>query len=83
MKMPVKYVVEMFMDRIAASKTYQKENYTDAHPLMYYEQGAAKLGSMIHKDTAALLHKLLKMLAEEGEDKTFAYIRKNVLKKGF
>lgn len=38
---------------------------------------------MIHKDTAALLHKLLKMLAEEGEDKTFAYIRKNVLKKGF
>lgn len=83
MKMPVKYVVEMFMDRIAASKTYEKENYTDAHPLMYYEMGAGKLGNMIHKDTAKLLHHLLKMLAEQGEEKTFAYIRKNVLKKGF
>ena len=33
MRMPVKYVLEMFMDRIAASKTYQKEKYTDASPL--------------------------------------------------
>lgn len=81
MKMPVKYVVEMFMDRIAASKTYQKDSYTNAHPLKYYEKGAAKLGPMIHKDTAALLHKLLKMLAEEGEEKTFAYVRNVVLKK--
>lgn len=76
MKMPVKYVVEMFMDRIAASKTYQRGNYRDSHPLEYYEKGAAKLGPMIHKDTAALLHKLLRMLAREGEDRTFAYIRK-------
>ena len=30
MKMPVKYVVEMFMDRIAASKIYMKEAYEDA-----------------------------------------------------
>ena len=50
-KMPTRYVVEMFMDRVAASKTYQGENYTDSHPLAYYEE------------------------------KTFAYIRKKVLKK--
>lgn len=81
MKMPVNYVVEMFMDRVAASKTYQKEKYTDQHPLQYYERGAGKLGKYIHKDTAELLHHLLKMLAEEGEDKTFAYIKKEVLKK--
>ncbi len=81
MKMPVNYVVEMFMDRIAASKTYQKDRYTNAHPLEYYEKGAAMLGPMIHKDTAALLHKLLKMLAKYGEDQTFAYIRNVVLKK--
>lgn len=80
-RMPVKYVVEMFMDRIAASKTYQGENYTDRHPLEYYERGAARLGDMIHPETAALLHKLLKMLARDGEDKTFAYIRRVVLKK--
>lgn len=83
MKMPVRYVAEMFVDRIAASKTYQKGNYRNEHPLAYYERGAAKLGRMIHPDTAALLHSLLKMLAEEGEEKTYAYIRNVVLKKGF
>ena len=81
MKMPVRYVVEMFCDRVAASKTYEGEAYEDRHPLEYYEKGAGRLGKMIHPDTAALLHKLLKMLAEEGEDKTFADIRRVVLKK--
>ena len=80
-KMPVKFVVEMVMDRIAASKTYAGKNYTDDYPLRYYENGASKLGKMIHPETAALLHKLLKMLADEGEEKTFAYIKKEVLKK--
>jgi hypothetical protein len=79
-KMPTKYVIEMFMDRVAASKTYQKGNYRDCHPLEYYEQGAARLGNMVHKDTAALLHHLLKMLAEQGEEKTFSYIRRVVMK---
>ena len=81
MKMPVKYVVEMFADRVAASKTYEGDRYEDSHPLQYYEKGAARLGKMVHPETAALLHHLLKMLAEEGEEKTFAYIRKEVLKK--
>ena len=80
-RMPVRYVIEMFMDRVAASKTYIKEEYTDRHPLAYYEKGAALLGNMIHKDTAALLYRLLKMLAEEGEEKTFAYIKRVILKK--
>ena len=80
MKMPVRYVVEMFIDRVAASKNYMKEKYTDQAPLEYYEKGAARLGKMIHPETAELLHQLLKMLAEEGEEKTCSYIRKNVLK---
>ncbi len=79
-KMPVKYVVEMFMDRIAASKTYQGEAYQATYPLEYYEKGAGKLGKMIHPDTAELLHFLLKMLAEKGEEETFRYIRRHVLK---
>ena len=29
MKMPVKYVAEMFCDRIAASRIYNKEKYTE------------------------------------------------------
>lgn len=80
MKMPVRYVVEMFIDRVAASKNYMKEKYTNQAPLEYYEKGAARLGKMIHPETAELLHQLLKMLAEEGEEKTCFYIRKYVLK---
>ncbi|MZK45644.1 DUF5662 family protein, partial [Dorea sp. BIOML-A1] len=80
LKMPLQYVVEMFMDRIAASKTYQGDAYRDNHPLEYYEKGAGRLGKMIHPDTAGLLHELLKMLAEEGEEKTFRYIKRVLLK---
>ena len=80
-KMPVKYVVEMFMDRVAASKNYQGENYNNTHPLEYYDHGAAKLGKMIHPDTARLLRSLLVMLAEKGEEKTFQYIRCEILGK--
>lgn len=31
---------------------------------------------LLHEESLALLEKLLKMLAKEGEDATFAYIRK-------
>ena len=78
MKMPKKYVVEMFMDRIAASKIYMKDKYTDASPLEYYLHGIA--GDWMHKDTRALLEELLYMLAADGEEKTFDYIRNTVLK---
>lgn len=78
MKMPLKYVVEMFIDRVAASKNYQKEKYTPESPWNYYAHGKGHY--MIHPDTQELLEKLLRMLAEEGEDQTFSYI-KNVLLK--
>lgn len=79
MKMPVKYVAEMFCDRIAASRIYNKEKYKDSDPLDYYIKG---LGHYImYPETDALLHKLLQMLADKGEEYTFEYIKKNVLKK--
>ena len=69
MKMPVKYVAEMFCDRIAASRIYNKEKYKDSDPLDYYIKG---LGHYImHPETDALLHKLLQMLADKGEEYTF------------
>ena len=83
MKMPARYVAEMFVDRISASKTYQRDKYEDKHQLQYYEQGAAMLGKKIHPETAELLHDLLKRLARDGEEKTYAYIRNVVLKKDF
>ena len=73
-KMPLIYVAEMFCDRVAASKIYMGENYTDASPLAYYRRGNAAQ-RLDHPDTAKLIEMLLVMLAEEGEDYTFAYIR--------
>jgi hypothetical protein len=78
-KMPGRYVVEMLMDRIAASKVYAGDKYDDSYPLRYFEQGT-KVMQFMHPETAALLHMLLRMLAEEGEDKTFAYVRRHLHK---
>ena len=72
-KMPLRFVKEMFCDRVAASKIYQGENYTDSHPIEYFIRGKAK--RFIHKETSELLEKLLTMLAEKGEKETFEYIR--------
>ena len=80
-KMPARYVAEMVMDRIAASKVYKKEAYTDATPLEYYNRTEKYI--TIHPETKKLLHKILKMLAVKGEAYTFAYIRKVLLKKGY
>ena len=40
-EMPKKYIVEMFCDRVAASKIYQGKKYTDAYPLEYFNRGKA------------------------------------------
>ena len=77
MKMPEKYVVEMFCDRVAACKTYHKGHYTQADAYEYYAK--AKGHYVMHSETEALLEKLLLMLKEQGEDATFAYIRTEIL----
>ena len=80
MRMPENYVVEMFLDRIAACKVYNGAAYRDSDPLAYYEKGGTE-AYVIHPDTKALLEKLLHMLAEQGEEATYRYICKEVLKK--
>lgn len=75
-KMPVKYVAEMFCDRVAAGKIYNGSNYTDDSPLEYFLK--AKSRRVIHPETSELLEELLTMLSKEGEDKTFAYLKKLV-----
>jgi hypothetical protein len=78
MKMPVRYVVEMFIDRVSASKNYLKENYRDDSALAYFQKGRGHY--LIHEDTEALLEYLLTMLAKRGERETYAYIKHMVLK---
>ena len=77
MKMPVNYVVEMYIDRVAASKNYQKENYRDDSALNYFLRGRGNY--LMHPETEELLERLLRMLAEKGERATEEYIRREVL----
>lgn len=79
MKMPMKYVTEMLMDRIAASKVYKKEAYTDTAPLEYYLGGKDK--TIIHDETRDMLEFLLRKLANEGEESLYSYIREELLSK--
>lgn len=73
-EMPLPYVLEMVCDRIAASKTYRGEQYTDRDPLAYYER--SRYYYIIHPKTDALLKELLTLLAEQGEEALFAGMRR-------
>lgn len=81
MEMPVKYVAEMLCDRIAACRVYQGDAYTDASAWQYYENGLRVNTMIMHPKTRELLENMLHMLAEKGEEETFAYIRREVLGK--
>ena len=81
MEMPVKYVAEMLCDRIAACRVYQGDAYTDASAWQYYESGLRVNTMIMHPKTRELLETMLHMLAEKGEEETFAYIRREVLGK--
>ena len=76
--MPKKYVVEMFLDRMAACKIYKGKEYTDSSALEYFNKN--KDHYVMHETTFNLLEELLIMLSEKGEKVTFAYIREKVLK---
>ena len=49
------------------------DKYTDRSALDYFLRGKSR--RVIHPETSELLEKLLTMLAEQGEDAVFAYIR--------
>ena len=72
-EMPLKYVIEMFCDRVAASKIYNGASYTDADPYTYFLRIKGK--HRMHENTEELLNTLLEMLRDEGEETTFAYIK--------
>jgi len=79
MEMPTRFVVEMLCDRMAASKTYRKEQYTDRDPYDYYIR--SKSHYLIHPKTQKLLETMLIWLKEEGEAETFRRIRTEILGK--
>ena len=76
-EMPVKYVAEMLCDRLAASRVYLKEGYTDSSAWEYYQHGRDHY--ILHPNTRALLEKMLLLVRDEGEEKAFAIIRREIL----
>ena len=72
-KMPLKYVKEMFCDRVAASRIYQGKNYNEAYPLEYFLKG--KPNRIIHPETSELLEKMLTILKDAGEKEAFKFVR--------
>lgn len=72
-KMPLRYVIEMFCDRVAAGQIYNGAAFRNSDPLDYFLKG--KPGRFIHPETSRFLERLLRMLAAKGMDYTFAWIR--------
>ncbi len=77
-QMPRRYVAEMLCDRIAASRTYLKEQYTNHEPLKYFEKGRGK--EMMHPQTAKELERMLRILDKRGEADLIRFVRDYYLK---
>ena len=75
---PRKYLVEMVMDRRAACKVYQGKDYNPGSALAYLERSREK--DLMHPRTKQELTYILTMLRDEGEKKTFRYLKNHVLK---
>ena len=73
-EMPRKYVAEMIMDRISASRIYGGDSYTTQAPLAYYLNSKEQMW-FIHENTKSQMEFLLTMLAEKGEKETLSYIK--------
>lgn len=73
-KMPLRYVAEMFCDRIAACRVYLGDKYTDASAYDYYMRSRSHI--LIHPETGALLETMLRTLRDLGEDAAFASVRR-------
>ena len=75
--MPRKYLVEMVMDRRAACMTYQGPNYRDDSALIYLDASVER--DRMHPKTLRELRHILVMLAQQGEEPTFRYLKEEVL----
>lgn len=77
--MPDKYIAEMIMDRIAASKVYRGADYVNSDPLDYLLKGKEIIP--MHPETLEKLERMLRILAVDGEEALYAAIRRELLGK--
>ncbi|MCD7954350.1 MAG: hypothetical protein LUG93_01025 [Lachnospiraceae bacterium] len=66
------------MDRIAASKNYNKETYTHHDSLTYFEKGKGHY--LMHPQTKKELLGMLRILDERGEEELIRFVRDYYLK---
>lgn len=78
--MPRRYVAEMVMDRISASQVYNGSKYNDRMPLEYFMRNKDKLW-FVHKRTKRQLEYILRLLADEGEEAMYDYVKYTFLGK--
>ena len=77
-QMPRKYVAEMVIDRISASKNYLKEQYNDGSALAYYLNGRHMM--LIDDEADYLARYLLTMLDMRGEEYLLHYMKHTLLR---
>lgn len=77
--MPNRYLAESICDRIAASKNYNKKNFTPMFVLDYFLNSTDK--SIMHPNTSKRMEFILRYYVKNGEKMTFKYIKKNMRNK--
>lgn len=77
-EMPIKYVVEMFCDRVAATMVYRGNDFDLNAPLDYYNKTHHYY--VINENTDRILKDMLEHLATSNLDETISYIRHTYLR---
>lgn len=78
-EMPIKYVVEMFCDRVGATMVYRGKDFDNRSPLDYYQK--TRFYYIINEKTDMILKDMLEHLANSSLDETIDYIKKTYLNK--
>jgi len=82
-KIPFKYVIEMFCDFVGAGKVYSKDKWTIREPLSYFYK--VKDNRVYNKETEEFFEDLLLKLSTTGNEKDFfkwfKYNKKQLRKK--
>lgn len=77
--MPRKYIAEMVMDRISASRNYHPDTYTDAAPLEYFLKSKDRLW-FVHEKLTKIWKCSSGCWPKEGKKETLKYIKHVYLK---
>ena len=82
-KMPTRYVVEMFCDRVAATMVYRGENFDVSAPLDYYNKNASSFAEATvdvdFYDTQKHFQDMLVHLSKSNLEETIDYIKETYL----